>query len=214
MRRLLIVLGVFALLAVAGWFGYQQLWLPRQTANEAPAYTTVAVERGSINSTVSATGSIEPQREAELTFRTPGVVQDLYVETGQRVSAGDLLSELETTDLTLALAQAQAAVEVSEAQLAKLETPPSTNDLLAAQAAVEVAQTGVAGAEASLEAAQAAYRQVLAPISADQQLVNLAQVRQAEANVQTAQRGMIRSEICLMWAHCPNPLSLSGPPLL
>ncbi len=188
MRRVLIGGLLLALLIVAGWFAYQRVWLPRQAADDVPEFTTAKVERGSIASTVSATGSIAPQLEAALTFRAPGLVNEVFVETGQRVAAGDLLSELDATDLTLALAQAQAAVNVSEAQLAKLETPPSENDLLAAQAAVEVAQTGVAGAEAALEAAQAAYRQVLTPISADQQQVNLAQVRQAEANLQTAQR--------------------------
>jgi HlyD family secretion protein len=188
MRKILIVGLLIALLVVGGWFVYQRIWLPRQAADEAPAYTTTVVERGSIASTVSATGSLEPQLETSLTFRAPGLVDAVYVETGQRVRAGELLSELDATDLTLALAQAQAAVEVSEAQVTKLETPPNENDMLAAQAAVEVAQTGVAGAEAALEAAQAAYRQLFVPISDDQAQVNLAQVRQAEANVQTAQR--------------------------
>jgi HlyD family secretion protein len=188
MRRAITILAIFAVVAVLAWFGYQRVWLPRQTTANEPDYVTAPVERGAIASVVSATGNIEAQNEASLSFQTPGLVGRVAVVVGQAVNAGDLLAELDTTELTLALAQAQAALEVSEAQLAKLETPPSENDLLTAQAAIEVAQAGVAAAEAAQEAAQATYRQLFVPISEDQQQVNLAQVRQAEANVQTAQR--------------------------
>ena len=66
--------------------------------------------------------------------------------------------------------------------------PPSANDLAAARAAVEVAQVGVAGAEAALASAQAAYRDLLAGPTAAEREVNLAQVFQAEAEVKRAQQ--------------------------
>jgi multidrug resistance efflux pump len=120
--------------------------------------------------------------------RRTEVVDDVMAVAGQQVNAGQLLAELETTDLTLALAQTNAGLEISEAQLAKLLEPPRTEDLLAAQAAIEVAQTGVASAEAALRSAQAAYRELLSGPSEAEQKVNLAQVFQAEANVKTAQQ--------------------------
>ena len=95
---------------------------------------------------------------------------------------------METTDLTLAVAQAKTTLAINQAQLAKLVEPPSATDLAAAQAAVEVAQTGIAGADASLASAQAAYRDLLAGPSADEREVNLAQVRQAEAELKRAQQ--------------------------
>lgn len=192
MRRWLLVLIGLLLLGSAGWGAYQFYWLPRQEAATAPTYETVQVTRGSIASTVSATGNIEPEAEVTLAFGSAGRVEKVLVSAGQTVQAGQLLAALETTDLTLALAQAKISLEISQAQLAKLETPPDPNDLAAAQAAVEVAQVSVAGAEAALQSAQANYRDLLAGTSAAQQTVNRAQIFQAEANLRTAQQAYNR----------------------
>ncbi len=188
MRRFLLISLLLALLAAGGWFAYQRYWLPRQAAAQAPTYETVRVERGPIASTVNATGSIEPEAEVSLTFRTVGPVAAVHAVAGQTVEEGQLLAELDTTDLTLALAQARVTQEINEAQLAKLEAPPDPDDIAAAQAAVEVAQVGVAGAEAALASAQAAYRTLLAGPSDTQRQVDEAQVRQAEATVKQAQQ--------------------------
>jgi HlyD family secretion protein len=107
---------------------------------------------------------------------------------GQTVEAGQLLAQLEISDLELALEQAQVSLQISQAQLKKLETPPAENDLAAAQAAVTVAQASVASAEAGLASAQASYRQLLAGPSAEELAVQESQIRQAEANVRQAQQ--------------------------
>jgi HlyD family secretion protein len=188
MRRLLFGFLIVLLVGAGGWAGYRYYWLPRKEAQAQPTFETITVQRGSIASTVSATGNIEPAAEVALTFRSAGRVAKVLVTAGQAVQQGQLLAELDTTDFTLALAQAKVSLEISQAQLAKLTAPPDPKDVAAAQAAVEVAQVGVAGAEAALQSAQASYRNLLAGPSAAQKTVNLAQVRQAEANLKTAQR--------------------------
>ena len=171
-----------------GWVLYQRVWLPRQAAANESQVETTEVTRGSIASTVSATGSIDPADEVSLSFRTPGIVDRVYVTEGESVVEGQLIGELDTVDLTLALAQAKTTLEINRAQLAKLLKPPSENDVAAAQAAVEVAQTGVAGAEASLASAQAAYRELFAGTTDEERTVNLAQVMQAQAELRRAQQ--------------------------
>jgi HlyD family secretion protein len=188
MRRFLTLVLILGLLVAGGWTAYQFYWLPRQAAAQAPTYETVAVARGSIASTVSATGNIEPEAEVSLSFRSTGRIEQVLVTPGQTVQAGQVLAQLETTDLTLAVAQARVSLEISQAQLAKLETPPDPSDIATAQAAIEVAQASVAGAEAALRSAQAAYQDLLLGPSEAQQTVNLAQVRQAEANLKVAQQ--------------------------
>lgn len=188
MRKVLTILIVLGLLGGGIWIAYRYYWLPRQAAQQQPAYETTVVTRGSIASTVSATGNIEPEAQVALSFRSAGRVEKVLVTAGQPVQAGQVLAELETTDLTLALAQAKVSLEISQAQLAKLETPPDPSDVAAAQAAVEVAQASVAGAEAALRSAQASYRDLLAGPSEAERTVNLAQVHQAEANLRTAQQ--------------------------
>lgn len=188
MRRIIIVLLVLVVLGGGGWYAYQRYQTTQAAAEAGPSYETITISRGSIASTVNATGNIEPQAELSLAFRTTGRVAQVLVMAGQSVAAGQLLATLDTTDLTLALAQAKVSLEISQAQLAKLIAPPSTNDIAAAQAGVVVAQGGVAGAEAALESAQASYRQLLVGPTEAQRTVNLAQVRQAEANLKRAQQ--------------------------
>ena len=187
MWKWIVALLVIAGVGVGGWYYYQNTYLPQQQAAQEPTYETLNIERGSISSTVNATGSIEPEAQVSLSFRNPGRVQTVLVGEGQAVVEGQLLAELETTDLALALAQARVSETIAQAQLAKLETPPDEKDVLSAQAAVEVAQAGVAGAEAALNSARANYTQLFASNSANQQAINESQLRQAEVNLRSAQ---------------------------
>lgn len=188
MWKWIVGLLVVAGLAAGGWYYYQNVYLPQQAAAQEPTYETYAVGRGSIASTVSATGSIEPEAEVSLSFRSAGRIYNVLVGEGQRVEKDQLLAELETTELTLAVAQSKVALQISQAQLAKLETPPDEKDILTAQAAVEVAQAGVAGAEAALASAQAGYGNLFTPVSETQRQVNESQLRQAEINLRQAQQ--------------------------
>lgn len=188
MRTFLTALIVLILLAVGGWFGYQTYWLPRQVIAQTPHYVTMQVRRDTLASTISATGNLEAEAQVALAFRVAGGrVGQVLVDEGQRVTKGQPLAELETADLALALAQAKVNLEISQAQLEKLQTPPTASDLAVAHAAVDVAAASVTGAQATLNSAQAGYRQLLASTSADQKTVDEAQLRQAEAKVSQAQ---------------------------
>ena len=188
MKRFLLVFIVVATVAVGGWLAYDHYLAPIQAQSDEPAFETITVTRGAIASTVSATGSIEPEAEVSLLFRSVGTVNDVLVKVGQRVQAGQLLAQLDTTDLTLALANTRVAQEIAAAQLAKLEAPPDSMDVAAAQAAVEVAQAGVASAEAALTSAQASYNNLFAGPTDAQQVINEAQLRQAEIALSQAQQ--------------------------
>ena len=187
MKRLLFTLVALLIIGAAGWFGFQRFQERRAALDEEPSYETVAVERGSISSTVSATGSIEPEAEVALSFRASGRVEQVLVSVGQPVEAGQLLAQLDVADASLALEQADVSLQISRAQLDKLEKPPSESDIIAAQANVTVAQASVASSEAALASAQASYRQLLAGASPEEIAVQESQVRQAAVNVRQAQ---------------------------
>lgn len=186
MRRLLIVIAI-PLTLLAGWYGYQRL-LQLQAPQQAPSYETSPVLRGTITSTVSAIGSIEPNATASLAFRVPGLVSKVYVTPGQTVVKGEVLAELDTTELVLSLAQTQASLEIMQAQLAKLERPPSEHDLATAQTAVDIAENAIAGAQATLASAQANYDKLLAGPTDQERTLNLARTMEAEAQVKRAQQ--------------------------
>jgi HlyD family secretion protein len=76
-----------------------------------PARPTYEVQRGEVVNTLEFRGRVAPVIEEELFFRSSGYVGTIYVERDEMVQAGDLLAELETTDLKNQLAQARADLE-------------------------------------------------------------------------------------------------------
>ncbi|MEZ4869222.1 MAG: efflux RND transporter periplasmic adaptor subunit [Caldilineaceae bacterium] len=198
MRNFLIILLVLLLIGAGGWIGYQRSPLVRDFVDQElgvqpivaqqPTYITAQAQHAALATTVSATGNLEAAAQITLAFRSAGGrVAQVLVTEGQAVKQGDLLATLETTDLTLALAQAKAAVQISQAQLDKLQTPATESDLAAARAAVNVAEASTKGAAATLNSAQAGYRQLLADLTPVEKTVNDARIYQAQANLAQAQ---------------------------
>lgn len=90
---------------------------------------TSQVERRTIESTVEATGTIEPLRVVEVKSQASGEILEMPVELGDRVRQGDLLLEINPRDeenqlqqARADLEQAQARLEVAEQQLTRAQT--------------------------------------------------------------------------------------------
>jgi len=109
---------IIAAVAVASWFGYRQFGNAK--AAEVPDYEVVIVKRGDISATVSATGSVLPEHEANLAFQTAGTIAHVAVEVGDRVTTGQVLAQLDTTDLELAIRQAEINLRTAQAQMRQL----------------------------------------------------------------------------------------------
>ncbi|MER2598865.1 MAG: efflux RND transporter periplasmic adaptor subunit [Caldilineales bacterium] len=165
MRRAIVILLVLALLVLAGFAIYRNI---NQNKTIAPDYETLRVEKGNLLSTVSATGTIEPEGQVSLIFRGAGKVAEVAVKEGDTVTVGQVLARLETDDLDLALSQAETSLEISRAQLARLKTPAEAEDLAAAEASVASAEANVTSAEAALASAQASYADLQAGPSDDE----------------------------------------------
>lgn len=137
---------VVAGLAVGAYFGYdyyQRYRAEQDRAAAAAALRTEVVQRGDIVASVSATGSILPEREANLFFSLPGTVAAILVDSGQPVERGQALARLDDAALQLALEQAQSAVTVAELSRAKLLAGPAAGD-------IEVAEANLRSANARL----------------------------------------------------------------
>lgn len=85
--------------------------------------------------------------------RVVGTVTAIHVEDNQAVKQGDLLVELDASDLDVALAQARASVALAEAQL-QAESPTVSITQTSNRASVASADDDIATARAELEAAQ------------------------------------------------------------
>ncbi|MCS7220333.1 MAG: efflux RND transporter periplasmic adaptor subunit [Anaerolineae bacterium] len=182
MRRAMTIFVILAAIVGGGVFGYRIFAQERSAAK--PSYETYVVGRGTIVSTVSATGSIEPEQRVDLAFKSIGRVAEVYVKAGDSVKAGQLLAALETTDLKLALAQAEATLQINQARLEQVRKGPDEGE--------------IAAAKAQLESAQAAYRQLLAGPSEDEKRAAMAAVERARAALEQAQAAYDQV------AHMPN----------
>ena len=94
------IFGIIAIvLIIAGYFIF---------FNHKTTYQFVTVKSGSITESVSLTGNTTPQQSLSLTFGGSGVISHTYSDLGKQVSKGQVLAELNTSDLLAQLHQVQA----------------------------------------------------------------------------------------------------------
>lgn len=99
---------------------------------------------------VSASGKLTPARWASLSFQAGGHVVAVKVQVGDPVKAGDVLVQLDDTDARLAVAQAEAALNVARAQRDVLAAGARPEEIEAARTAISITQATLAGAQADL----------------------------------------------------------------
>ena len=86
-----------------------------------PLVNATRVTRAPKLTDVSFPGSITPVTEAYIYARAAGYLKKRYVDIGDRVSAGQLLAEIDAPDLDQQVTQGQAAVAQAEGQLGQAE---------------------------------------------------------------------------------------------
>ena len=172
-RRPLLWLAVLAFLAVAA--GVYWLWSPSTDA--APVFIAAPAERGDITVEVTATGTLQPVIQVDISSELSGVIRSVPVVENQRVAKGDVLAELDTTRLAAQVERAQASVTAAEAKVSETRTTLKETELTlnrtrslsdrgmvadqaleTAQAARDRADSAVATAEANLAIAAADLR--------------------------------------------------------
>lgn len=105
----LIALAVVAA-ALAAWF------LCRPKPPVPPMYESVAVRRGSLQNSVTATGTVEPVTQVEVGTQVSGIVSHLYADYNSVVKKGQLIAELDKTNLLNDLASKRSNLAVSKTE--------------------------------------------------------------------------------------------------
>jgi RND family efflux transporter MFP subunit len=82
-----------------------------------PNVTVVTARKGSVMGDLVLPGNIQAVTEAPILARAEGYVLHRYVDIGDRVTAGQLLAEIEAPDLDQQVKQSQAAVVQAQADL-------------------------------------------------------------------------------------------------
>src|SRR5215471_2412162 len=127
--RRIVILGLLLLIAVIFVVAFFVGYLPRhrrdlQLAAEAqaqqeslPEVSVVAARRAGTMGNLVLPGNIQAVTEAPILARAEGFIQRRYVDIGDRVNAGQLLSDIQAPDLDQQVVQARAAVQQSQADL-------------------------------------------------------------------------------------------------
>lgn len=114
--RFFLFLGIFLLLllAGAGW------WIRKNQVAKEPQMTTVAAaERRDIKSDLLLTGEVTPAFQVEIKAEVGGKVKKIYVKVGQSVKKGELLAEIDDTDLLTDKASAETDIEGAQLSMEK-----------------------------------------------------------------------------------------------
>ncbi|GAA2884773.1 hypothetical protein GCM10010472_48670 [Pseudonocardia halophobica] len=142
------------------------LALAAACTGDTPAPPTAAVDRGTVSSAVSASGSLVSITQQNLGFADRGQIAELFVKVGDAVQAGQPLARLDDAAARSQLASAQAKLDQQQASLGKLT---GGNSVEAAQAALDSAH----------EVLDATRDQVAATDAADASAVDRARVQLA-----------------------------------
>ena len=151
------------------------------------------VVRGDLNGILNFTAPVQSKGEVLVVPRVIARVDSLSVDVGSRVRAGDVLAELDHTELDQQVLAAQAAQASAEARLAELQAGPKPEVLAAANANFKAAQARVNALQSArdnadiatldqrVKDARAALDQAQAALEPDAQAVG-----QAEASANDA----------------------------
>lgn len=146
-RRALVL--ALALVIVMG--GTTGAWaISRRSTATTAATQLVAATTGTMKQTVSATGTVEPQQQANLQFGQTGKVTAVDVQVGQQVTAGSTLATLDPSSLQSAVTLAQAQLTAAQAQLTAADTAGNAAQIASANAQVTSAQGRLTSAQQAL----------------------------------------------------------------
>ncbi len=148
-----------------------------------PRLLTTVVARGDIVRTVVATGTVEAKDLVSVGAQASGQIRSLKVKLGQKVRAGDLIAEIDSTNQRNALRNAEAALANVRAQRAGQRA-----SLVQAEAAFKRQQMMIAGeatSRADYDAARANRDAALAQLQAFD-----AQIAQTATSLDTARANL------------------------
>jgi multidrug efflux pump subunit AcrA (membrane-fusion protein) len=175
------------ILVAAGGIAVWRLLPEKGAATVVDEGTYVTVTRHDIASSVAATGKINPMVGAEVRVgsRISGRVQRLHANVGDLVASGQVIAELETTDLQALREQRLAELEIAQARLSSADRL-RPGEILKAEAALEDAKAVARLGDDFLTRQAALFRKGLIP---EQELDAARKDRDvAQARLTSAQR--------------------------
>jgi HlyD family secretion protein len=206
-RKSIIAVILVAVLAGIGAFVYRDAF-----AKQAAAFRFVTVERGNLQQSVSATGTLGAVTTVSVGTQVSGQVAELLVDYNDVVKKGQLLARIDPTLAQQAVVDAQANLDKVRAQLLQGQRDFNrnrelTNDGLLAKSAFEQSQSSLQVAQADVKSAQVAldrarqnlaYTNIYAPIDGVVVDRNVQQGQTVAASLSAPQLFLIANDLAHM----------------
>ena len=107
-KKIWIVVAVIVVIGIVAWL------LSGGKKEEKVSFETAKVEKGNIQTTITATGTIEPVTSVTVGTQVSGIVSKLYVDYNSVVKRGQVIAELDKTNLISELNTARANLSSAE----------------------------------------------------------------------------------------------------
>ncbi len=173
MRKKIIIISITGLLAVI-----VIVFFLIGARKKEVVFNTATVEEQTVETTVTATGYVQPVDKVDVGTQVSGVIEKIYVDYNSQVKKGQLLAELDKSTLSEKLSQANASLSSAQSDLTyarqNYDRTKQLYDVSAATEAayedavnrLEQAKTSVANAKANVHQAQVnlAYAEIYSPI--------------------------------------------------
>lgn len=164
-------------------------------------YIMKPVTRGDLTVTVSATGTLRPTNEVQVGSEQSGIVTAVFADNNDRVVKGQPLARLDTSRLTDAITQNQAALNLARAQVdqAKATAQASASSLARLEDVYRLSggkvpsQTELDNARADRARTLAAVRQAEASVAQARAQLSSAQINLGKATVFSPVTGVVLS---------------------
>ncbi len=156
-------------------------------------YVTEAAKRGALTETVTATGTVEPTNQVEISSELSGTVKEVLVDYNDVVTAGQSLAVLDTDKLEADVAHARATLTMRNAQVQDAEATLAESKQNYDRA-LKLTEKDFASA-ATGDQAEADYQRAIAGVAV------------AKANVEVADADLLTAETNLKKATIRSPIN-------
>jgi multidrug efflux pump subunit AcrA (membrane-fusion protein) len=149
LTRSIIFLGV-CLLFLSIWVCSEKAETVIETETQSSKIKRVKVSMAEAlppSGSIEYVGVLSAFRKVNVASETGGTIERLYFEKGDRVRKGQLLAEISTSSIRLAVQQAKAALQAAKSNLEKMEKGSRPEEILIAEAALREAEAALLEAE-------------------------------------------------------------------
>jgi HlyD family secretion protein len=161
--------------------------------NNGLRYVTESVAQGDLTVTVTATGTVQPTNEVEVSSELSGIIRNVLVDYNSKVNIGQILAELDTDKLKATVDSSQAKLTATKARVHEAEATVVEKRLEHERVRTLVERRVSSGQQ--LEIAAAAYERSLAALES------------AKADVAAAMADLALNETNLDKARIRSPIT-------